>query len=674
MLLSFKDNLNSDKWTKWQDFWKYSYEQIALGYDIHRSLLINEVLVESDYPSYEDNWEASRLIGSILEHKGFKPSYYYSGNKSVHCLQNKERVIIKRDDGRIILTKLEEVHRMVQNNKNVLIKHKDQFIKVINTKKRALNVDERLIKIQTKDGNSLISSKDHLHLVMRDNKHQIVRADSITLKDRFIKDLNSFKGKEDVGTYNLGRFLGLYLAEGCSYEKSHQLSFTFDITEQKYVDFLIGFAKPLGAHCKYVLYKESNCIRLNIFSRALYSLVEEFLIGTVAKNKDFKSKVYGMAFKFREGIIDGWLEGDGDHNKYQNGTTISKGLAESMQRLGLTVGRYFTRKNYKYLVGDENRRKYRLRWIKNPKFEYKTTFPYAGNAINPPKGCVYLSITYINKQYIKKTSLIDIEVDSDDHLFTIAKGIVTHNCHVYFDFKCLLKLPLELQDEILQTFKWKRTFMKEFMAWLRMKMITCWGMNNREFDKDLAKAKHLIRSELSKNKQGYKTFLGYTYKDLPPVPYICNENNRIYPKIGSIRLSEPHNPTELITEFFKSRKDVKNKGKLKRREASLHNWLNGNNPRDVKDCVKHILSEEFTKAGDGHNRAMFILVNELRRCVGEDQARIMVNDWNVRMGEQVRETEINYRFKISKDYTISHSFVHQLLEELGVEHGCKHRT
>ncbi|KKN04168.1 hypothetical protein LCGC14_1100060, partial [marine sediment metagenome] len=36
---------------------------------------------------------------------------------------------------------------------------------------------------------------------------------------------------------------------------------------------------------------------------------------------------------------------------------------------------------------------------------------------------------------------------------------------------------------------------KEFIEWLRTKMISCWDLNLRKFDTDLIRATHLIRCE-----------------------------------------------------------------------------------------------------------------------------------------------------------------------------------
>lgn len=217
-------------------------------------------------------------------------------------------------------------------------------------------------------------------------------------------------------------------------------------------------------------------------------------------------------------------------------------------------------------------------------------------------------------------------------------------------------------------------FKTRFIEWLRKKMISCWDIKAREFDPDLIKATHLIRAELSKNKRGFKTFLGYTHKDLSFVPYICNEKNRIYPRLAEVRLSQPYCIKELIEEF---NLDLENKSKIKKiqkKNWSLAKWIKPSENK-LRECVKSILSDDFVKVNDGLSRGMFILTNELRRVFGDEVARTMINDWNNRMGGKIKQSEIDYRFKL-KNYTLTCERIHNFLKEVGMDIGekCKHKV
>ena len=198
---------------------------------------------------------------------------------------------------------------------------------------------------------------------------------------------------------------------------------------------------------------------------------------------------------------------------------------------------------------------------------------------------------------------------------------------------------------------------KRFIEWLRAKMIACWDTNIRKFDKDLIKSTHLIRAELSKNKKGYKTFLGYTHNDLSFIPYICNEDNRIYPRIGKIKLSSPHCAWELIEKFLED----KNKPK----PTPISRFDPSDCPNEIRQAVQQILNDDFKKVGDGLSRGFFILLSELRRVVGDDKARPLINDWNIRMGSPVLQKDIDYRFT-KKAYTLSNKYINDFMDELGM--------
>jgi hypothetical protein len=217
-------------------------------------------------------------------------------------------------------------------------------------------------------------------------------------------------------------------------------------------------------------------------------------------------------------------------------------------------------------------------------------------------------------------------------------------------------------------------FKKKFMEWLRMKMISCWDMKARDFDEDLIRATHLIRAELSKNKQGFKTFLGYTHKDMSFVPYVCNEKNRIYPRLAEIKLSQPYCIRELIEEFQESKKIQTKINRIKKKHKPFRKWVDIGDQTEIRKCIKAILSDDFKEAKDGSKRGMFFLVNELRAVYGDETAMTIAKDWNARMGNPVRDAEIVYRFKL-KHYTMTCGRVHSFLEEVGVipKEKCTHK-
>jgi len=256
------------------------------------------------------------------------------------------------------------------------------------------------------------------------------------------------------------------------------------------------------------------------------------------------------------------------------------------------------------------------------------------------------------------------------------KGFIPHyyysgsksvHIHVFLDWEFLRDLDPLMKDQLSKNFNGSlKMFQKKFIDWLRKKMISCWDTRAVEFDENLIRASHLIRAELSRNKKGFKTFLGYCYKDMSPIPYICNEENRLYPRLAEIRLSKPHEPTELIEEYLNEVGKQTKIEKIKKRNRSLNDFMATPQKDELRPYVKLLMEDSFKEVGDGTARAMFIIVNELRMVFGDSQARVLIKDWNERMGNPILSSEIDYRFT-KKNYFLSEKYILSFLKELGID-------
>ncbi len=256
------------------------------------------------------------------------------------------------------------------------------------------------------------------------------------------------------------------------------------------------------------------------------------------------------------------------------------------------------------------------------------------------------------------------------------KGFVPHyfysggksiHVHIWFDFVSLLQINEYLQDQVLEKFKYKSMFVKKFMLWLRDKIISCWGLNLGDFDKQLVNASHLIRCCGSMNGYGCKTFLGKHYRDIPNFPTICNYNTQKRPEWPCIELSRP-NASVLIEEFLQ----YTNKNtctKKNTRNYQLTSWMD--NAEKLRPCVQHILSNDFEKHGDGRKRGMFILMNELKRLHGPDIALQKVQNWNLSNNFRIPNFELIYRAS-TPEYKLSCNYIHEFLEGIGAGKHTRH--
>lgn len=232
--------------------------------------------------------------------------------------------------------------------------------------------------------------------------------------------------------------------------------------------------------------------------------------------------------------------------------------------------------------------------------------------------------------------------------------------HIYVALSSLTLADKKTLDKIPIKFRFPGLFKKKFIEWLREKIIGGWGMDLGDFDENLIKSNHLIRSELSRNKLGYKTFLGNSYKDLETIPMICNPTTNIQPKIGELIMSDIENPTELLEEFLAYLDQDKKKREARKSEISLFSFIG---KKGLRPQIKYMLSDEFKEVGDGKQRAMFILANELKKEFGPNKALDMLREWNLRMDAQIRDEELIYRVG-NKEYCLTDDYIDAFLESV----------
>jgi len=242
-------------------------------------------------------------------------------------------------------------------------------------------------------------------------------------------------------------------------------------------------------------------------------------------------------------------------------------------------------------------------------------------------------------------------------------GSKSIHIHIFLNKAAFNHIDRYVVDAVKAKYASPTTFRKKFMEWLRTLMVQCWGTGARTFDEQLIRASHLIRAEGSQNKRGFKTFLGYTYRDIPPFPIICNPETGIVAEIGEMQLSSPPCIQEIVEEFLAAQDKKAVKLKEKRKERQLDFFLHGPEV-GLKGCVRFMLSDEFKTATDGFQRASFFIANDLKRAEEPNPLGVLL-DWNVRMGEHVPEQDLAYRVARANVYDTSHATIHEFLRQIG---------
>ena len=211
--------------------------------------------------------------------------------------------------------------------------------------------------------------------------------------------------------------IGLYIAEGSRSGGKHKIQLSLNADEIEWVDRIQNAIETLGGNVGYTI--NGNALNVRIFSDIFDAILEKYVGGRTSHNKHLKTICWSMSNEFLREIMKGYLEGDGHYdeknNRWRLGFTKNRKLETTIRTMAARLNATLTllpgntkcmSKVFKTLRGE-------WRWTNSDHFNVKSR-----NEI--------LSIKQIK---MKKTDRMwDIEVDSEDHLFSLASGVLTHNC------------------------------------------------------------------------------------------------------------------------------------------------------------------------------------------------------------------------------------------------------
>ncbi|MHA1329609.1 MAG: ATP-dependent DNA ligase [Candidatus Hodarchaeales archaeon] len=343
------------------------------------------------------------------------------------CMNGKTELIVKDEDGYI---KKAELRSIVEQRRNVEVLTPLGFQKIRRYFRIPLN-PKQYLKIVLENGSSLKCDFQHPSFRFNEGKIEKVPARQLKVGDLIPIFSNGYEGSS--GNYELGRFLGLYLAEGSKAFKTNQeLSFAFNETEEDLIEFVSNFGKKFGAKVTITKNgrKTGRGISVNLCQAgALNGLVRQF----VKTNKQgLRSEVFGLSLEARRGLIDGFHQGDNDDCEKYKYKAIGQGkkhiqLLKDIHKLLFSVGEIASLNIWKgrggrvtFSLNNYKKGFWHQYWINNQCF-------IRIKEIEIPK---------LNGERF----LYDIELE-DDHRIVLANGIITSNSyfHEYFFSKGKLK-------------------------------------------------------------------------------------------------------------------------------------------------------------------------------------------------------------------------------------------
>lgn len=207
-------------------------------------------------------------------------------------------------------------------------------------------------------------------------------------------------------------FIGLYLAEGSMSGTTIQIA--GHVKEQDRWSYLQYIVQKYGGTITRTI--DGNRMDIRVYGAVLRGLLKEFINGNTAYRKHFAPSIWQYSNKFLNAVLDGYLHGDGHfdilNNRWRLGFTHNKHLANDIRTLCARLGYHLSLrlgtstcngKKFPCYLGD-------LRKHRSGHFNERSSYEIVGICGS------------------KTTTVYDIGVEDDPHLFALASGVLTHNC------------------------------------------------------------------------------------------------------------------------------------------------------------------------------------------------------------------------------------------------------
>ena len=295
----------------------------------------------------------------------------------------------------------------------------------------------KIIKVTLRNGEIIKMTPDHPAMIIENGKLKQVFAKDLKINDLIPIAKKGYEG--NLGDFELGRWLGLYIAEG-GIAKENVVYFSFNKKERELQKFVKEVAEKRFAFPVHITKDPRwDTCQVWIKSKAAVEWVRKFCSGNSALKKRILSSLYGMSKDFRLGVLVGSFQGDGYERDMEFNTT-NKNLRDDLADLARSLGiNYTKRTNPNNAKGGKKFTSYILRLCKDTLGNLVSHFPNArasSSSIYHDFGEFYgIKIKSIEIQNYH-ASVYDFEVDSKEHLFQLANGVITHNC-------CRLRLELK---------------------------------------------------------------------------------------------------------------------------------------------------------------------------------------------------------------------------------------
>ncbi|MDK2784893.1 MAG: hypothetical protein PWQ41_1323 [Bacillota bacterium] len=322
--------------------------------------------------------------------------------------------------------------RPIREVYNTVVRAGTEYEVLINGKwiKAGLVVNDTVgcVKVKTSNGAETIMDLRHEQLAKAGKGAPVQLLTARDLKPGMYLPYNAVPLPEDKENYDAGFAVGAYLGDGSIDNKGGNLTFSLNDSESKQyaTERLTTFFTRMGFICTES--SEHNVHSLHVYgdkpSQAAIIWLRQFVTGDDARTKRLTPRAFRLGRSFLQGILDGWYATDGGNRGRIY--TVNKGLVEDFQAICALLG-------LAYRVDLENPDQREGRLGDAPVYVAKFhTRPSYGDVFFKEDGYWWFKVEAVEPvDYSGKVYCFAVE--SEDHLFQLANGLVTHNCRLRLD-------------------------------------------------------------------------------------------------------------------------------------------------------------------------------------------------------------------------------------------------
>ena len=381
-----------------------------------------------DNPNLLPMWEATAKYG-VNYFSNFIHSDMSPDDARSMCKLPTTQIIYRNANGVIAKT---DIRRIVDdfikrdNSIDILINGKFEPVKdVIKIKLE----NKEILKLTLDNGLIDKMTLDHPSAVIENGKIIIKESRDLKIGDEFPIAKYPYEG--ELGDFDLGRLIGLYIGDGWISHNGATANFVFNKKEFQFAKFIESLIeKRFGAKTTISLNDNHSYVRVSVASKAVVELMKEYVRGDSSLVKRLNSKIFARSIEFRKGVLIGIIESDGS---IKNGIVLhigNKKLILDIMTLARSLGintTYFESKNR---TGETEKPGYSLRFT-NDYSEWLISYfkLKKGKSLKYKAYKDFLGIKIVKIEKVNYTGYVyDFEIDSKEHFFQLANGIITHNC------------------------------------------------------------------------------------------------------------------------------------------------------------------------------------------------------------------------------------------------------